>query len=61
MFSAGVAIILGRLPPQQVPDAMKEICLVQVKPLVELVHVRVGNILQHRLSLNIQERNLDEK
>uniref|UniRef100_A0A1B6FRA0 Transportin-3 n=1 Tax=Cuerna arida TaxID=1464854 RepID=A0A1B6FRA0_9HEMI len=37
----GVAIILGRLPPQQIDQAMKEICLVQAKPLCDLVQANV--------------------
>lgn len=36
----GVSVILGRLPPEQIHQAMKEICWVQVKPLCELVQVR---------------------
>lgn len=35
----GVAIILGRLPPLQIHDAMKQICLTQVNPLCHLVQV----------------------
>lgn len=37
----GVAIILGRLPVQQIPEAMKEICLVQVKPICDLVQTDI--------------------
>uniref|UniRef100_A0A1B6DC68 Transportin-3 n=1 Tax=Clastoptera arizonana TaxID=38151 RepID=A0A1B6DC68_9HEMI len=33
----GVSVILGRLPHDQIHQAMKEICWVQVKPLCELV------------------------
>lgn len=38
----GVAIILGRLPHEQINDSMKQICLVQVNPLCELVHVSIS-------------------
>lgn len=41
----GVAIILGRLPHEQINDSMKQICLVQVNPLCELVHVSIFQML----------------
>lgn len=41
----GVAIILGRLPHEQINDSMKQICLVQVNPLCELVHVSIFQFL----------------
>lgn len=33
----GVAIIVSDMPPNQISDALKELCLVQVKPLCELM------------------------
>ncbi|XP_063222525.1 transportin-3 [Bacillus rossius redtenbacheri] len=33
----GVSLILARMPAEQLQQAMKEICLVQIKPLCELV------------------------
>ncbi|KAL1139884.1 hypothetical protein AAG570_006861 [Ranatra chinensis] len=33
----GVAVILGKLPPEQIHQAVKEVCLIQIKPLCQLV------------------------
>uniref|UniRef100_A0A0A9ZA41 Transportin-3 n=2 Tax=Lygus hesperus TaxID=30085 RepID=A0A0A9ZA41_LYGHE len=33
----GVAAIIEKIPPDQMQQAMKEVCLIQIKPLVELI------------------------
>ena len=37
----GVAVILAQLPSDQIHNAMKEICWFQIKPLCQLVQVRL--------------------
>lgn len=37
----GVAAIVGQLPPDQIQQALKEMCLIQIKPLCQLIEVMI--------------------